>query len=391
MSRHERDPPVRPFRDAGSGTLLVLFLLALPGCTLDPDRVVQAEHPLHPGVWRGDVHPAGGAPFGALFHVAASKNGPTLRVESPYVSQAFTDVRAIGDTLRFTWPRRTPRDCVLLRREDGGWQGTCRGGEAGSIDLQLVPPAHDGIPTGTARAAYESGISWSEERIGRLHVLIRTGGAADAHAARLRSSAVATFDAAFALLEETPPDLPFWIVYVDSRADIAPLAGRPVGGWADGIARTAVNTATADGRSPDLHEMVHVAAAVAWGVPAAPWSWINEGLAIHAAEPCAGTRVHALAAALVEAGATVPLHRLIHGFTEVDEVSAYLQSASVVGYLRAVYGIAAIRAIRREGPAALPAVTGSSVDALERDWRAFVARVPAAPDALEAVRVRGCL
>jgi hypothetical protein len=220
---------------------------------------------------------------------------------------------------------------------------------------------------------------------------VQAGGAAATHAPALRESAVAAFDSAFALLEETPPDVPFWILYIDSRAEMRQLVGWPAGGWADGVARTAANTVTGDGRTPDRHEVMHVAATVAWGIPAAPWEWINEGLATYAPGECAGAGIHSLASALIEGGSAGPLHRLIHDFRQQDEITAYLQGASVVGYIREVFGIGVLRSIWQEGPTVLPVVTGMDLDALERDWRAFVSQFPAASGPLETVRTRGCL
>jgi hypothetical protein len=363
--------------------------LVVAGCA-DTDAV-PADPPMEAGVWRGDVAPSGGSPFGALFHVVGSDGGVTIRLESQFIQQSFTRVVAEHDTLRFSWPMTTPRECLLLRRQDDGWQGACHGADVDPIGLLLVPPGRYDVPTGLARAAYESDIPWLEERAGPLRVLVQAGGAAAGHVTRLRDGAVMAFDSAFALLEETPPDVPFWIVYVDSRVELRQLVGWPAGGWADGVARAVVNTVTADGRAPDRHEFMHVAATVAWGVPPTPWAWIHEGLATYAAGECAGAGIHHLAAALAQSGSAAPLHRLIHQFRELDEVGAYLQSASVIGYVRETFGIAAVRSVWQEGPDALPVVTAMDLAALERDWRDFVSGFPAASDALASVHARGCL
>jgi hypothetical protein len=130
---------------------------------------------------------------------------------------------------------------------------------------------------------------------------------------------------------------------------------------------------------------------VAWGTPAAPWEWINEGLATYAPGECAGASIHSLAAALIETNAAVPFDRMINDFREGDEVSVYLQSGSVVGYVREVFGTGALLSIWQDGPAVLPVVTGMDIASLEREWRLFVSAIPAAPAALAAVRARGCL
>jgi hypothetical protein len=370
---------------------ILLLLLLLPGCGQAGSDEAGLERPLFAGLWRGDVAPSEGAPFGALFHVVESEAGPTIRVESQFIHQEFTNVVAGPDSLRFTWPMETPRECLLLPRDDQGWEGICRGEGTDPINLRFVPPHRPDTPTGLARAAYESDIPWIEERVGQLRILVQAGGVAAGHAGALRQGAVAAFDSAFALLDETPPDLPFWIVYIDSRDEMRELVGWPAGGWADGVARTAANTVTDQGRTPDRHEIMHVAATVAWGVPAAPWQWINEGLATYASGECGGAGIHSLASALIESGSAEPLHRLIHDFRDLGEVNAYLQSASVVGYISEVYGIGVLRSIWQEGPAVIPVVTGVDMEALERDWRVFVSRLPAASAVLESVHTRGCL
>jgi hypothetical protein len=367
-----------------------LLLLVLPGCMRTGNDTARSPDPLYTGTWRGDVAPSEGTPFGALFHIVVSDAGTTIRLESQFIHASFTNVEAAHDSLRFTWPLETPRQCLLLRRDDEGWQGACRGDGSDLINLLIVPPTNPDIPTGLARAAYASDLPWIEEQVGQLRILVQAGGSAAAHLSALRESALTAFARAFALLEEAPPLVPFWMLYIDSRAELQQLAGWPAGGWADGVARTAANTVTGDGRTPDRHEFMHVAATVSWGIPVAPWEWINEGLATHAPGECAGADIHSLASALAESGSAEPLHRLIHDFRALDEVSAYLQSASVVGYIREVFGVTALRSIWREGPAVLPAVTGMDFDALERDWRAFVSRFPAASATLESVRARGC-
>jgi hypothetical protein len=281
--RRERiraEPGVVGRRLTGCSRLLLLLFL-LPGCVRAGSDAAGSAPPLHPGVWRGDVAPSGSAPFGALFHVGESDAGLTIRLESQFVRQAFTDIEAAPDSLRFTWPMETRRHCLLQRRDGHGCGATCHGDGTDPIALLMVPPAR--------------------------------------------------------------------------------------------------------------HEVMHVAATVAWGIPAAPWEWINEGLATYAPGECAGAGIHSLASALVESGSADPLHRLIDEFRRLDEVNAYLQSASVVGYIREVFGIEALRSIWQDGPAVLPVVTGMDLDDLERVWRAFVAQSPAASRALETVHTRGCL
>lgn len=372
-----------------SYSLLLLFLLL--GCIRSGSDSTAPELPLYSGVWLGDVTPSGGAPFGARFYIGELDTGLTIRLESQYINQAFTNIETSHDTIRFTWPMDTPRNCLLELRSDHSWEGTCQGDGTGTIDLLLVPPSNGDTPTGLARAAVESEISWMEEQVGRLRILVQAGGNAAAHAPALYESAVSAFENAFELLEETPPSVTIWILYVDSHAEMRQLAGWPAGGWADGVARSAANSVTKDGRSPDHHEVMHVAATVAWGIPASPWEWVNEGLATYAPGECAGVGIHYLASSLIDNGSAEPLNKLMHEFRQLNEANAYLQSASVVGFIHEVFGIEALRSIWKNGPDVLPDVTGMDLDALENSWREFVSKVPTASKALKTVNDQGCL
>ncbi len=368
----------------------LFLLLILSGCSQSNDELVKTESFLKTGVWKGDVATSDGSPFGAMFHITESESGVNIRLESQYITQLFTNVVVTKDTLQFIWPLQTPRNCLLLRESDFEWKGDCLGEGTDPITLWMVYPGYNDVPTGVARTAYESDIRWIQKEIGQLIVMVQDGGNAISHAEYLFEGAVAAFDNAFAELEETPPGIPFWIIYVDSRADMQKIVGRPVGGWADGVARTAVNTVSTDGRSPDYHEVMHVAATVAWGVPSTPWAWINEGLATYASGDCAGAKIHPLSAALIDTGSAVSLNHLIYNFWEVDEISAYLQSASVVGYIRETYGVGAVRRIWQGGPEAISAAMGMEINQLESDWLRFVSEQPPATEALKTIRVEGC-
>jgi hypothetical protein len=192
------------------------------------------------------------------------------------------------------------------------------------IALLMVPPARHDIPTGLARAAVGSDISWMGEPVGRVRILVQAGGAAAAHAPALRESAVVAFDSAFALLEASHAPL---------RTPSQTMVARP----------TATKSCTLQPSSRGE----------------SPW---RRGSGSTKGWP----RMHRAGA---RAWASMP----------------------VVGYIREVFRIEALRSIWKDGPAVLPVVTGMDLDALERAWRAFVSQAPAASRALETVHTRGCL
>jgi hypothetical protein len=360
----------------------VLCCALLAACAGRPDALV-------PGTWRGDFTPADGIPVGALFHLSRSGSTLGLELESQYVRQRFTDVRLHGDTLAFTWPGQRTRVCTLLPASAGFLAGSCEGEGLQPIRLLLLPPGSDDVPTGLARAALDSGIAWAEERDGTVRVLIEEGSLLELRET-LRASAASAFRDAFALLGAAPPRVPFWFFYVDSRSTMARLVHWPAGGRADGVARTAAHTVTPAGRSPDRHEIMHVAAVAAWGIPADPWQWINEGLATWAQGECAGYGIHTLAAALAARDEAAPLRRLVYEFREVDEVAAYLQGGSFTGWVLQHFGADALRTMWQHGFDALPAALGMSAEEAERSWRQFLTHIDHGTADLTVVRQRGC-
>ncbi|MCB8984844.1 MAG: hypothetical protein H6659_13525 [Ardenticatenaceae bacterium] len=158
--------------------------------------------------------------------------------------------------------------------------------------------------------------------------------------------------------------------------------------WAGGVAFDEYNTiligvspdSAADwGRSTVRHELAHLVtgqfarSCVGGSRP----TWLEEGLAVYAeGEPTADIR-----AALDQAQAAnnfAPLRSLNGSFpAHSDEAgSAYAQSYSVVDYLLATYGRAAMQdlllalAAGRSTDQALQQVYGVNVDGLEAEWRA---------------------
>jgi len=158
--------------------------------------------------------------------------------------------------------------------------------------------------------------------------------------------------------------------------------------WAGGVAFDEYNTiligvtpeSAADwGRSTVRHELAHLVtgqfarSCVGGSRP----TWLEEGLAVYAeGEPTADIR-----AALDQAQAAnsfAPLRSLNGSFpAHSDEAgSAYAQSYSVVDYLLAAYGRAAMQellltlAAGRSTDQALQQVYGVNVDGLEAEWRA---------------------
>ena len=123
----------------------------------DPRNAVAfRRHISHPGLvsaqgmvigkWSGSVN----SPFGSTnqftYSVAGSADSLSISVEEAAgaVLVSFSDIRLVGDTLRFTWPVGpvgAGLACSLLRQESGAFEGICTDLEGREGRMRMVPPA----------------------------------------------------------------------------------------------------------------------------------------------------------------------------------------------------------------------------------------------------------
>jgi hypothetical protein len=158
--------------------------------------------------------------------------------------------------------------------------------------------------------------------------------------------------------------------------------------------------ANAGWRPFERHETMHAVSLGLWGEPGRPASdaawrrggWLREGLAAAAEDRCGPWRGRAVAAAMQASGEGLALAELVEHFYERDDLAAYLQAGALVEYLLETRGVARFRRLWRAGGDALPRVYGEPLDALEAEWRAWLAAVPGAsrPPDLAALRREGC-
>jgi hypothetical protein len=246
-------------------------------------------------------------------------------------------------------------------------------------------------PRGLARAALDHpAFTWirADAPHLRIHFL------ADSHAAFRRDSLRSLTERArahdLALLGAERFDADIDVFFVESRAQMDSLVGFPVTGFAHREARAVFLVNNPDWRSFERHELMHVLAHHVWGPAAA--AWIEEGLAQFADGRCGGYAVSTVAHALGARGGYVPFDTLAARFRELNDLTAYLQAASMVEYLYQTYGREAVRAVWRGGVAALREVTGRPPSALGELWRAWVAARarPVPDDQLATIRRKGC-
>lgn len=247
-------------------------------------------------------------------------------------------------------------------------------------------------PAGLAREALRrSDFHWINRTAPGVRVHFLAGSYPALHQDGLIRRVLAARDADLALLGGPAYDRTLDVFFVESRPQLQSLIGQRATGFAQLDSAAVFLVTNPDWRAFERHEIMHILATAAWGRPAPPGAWIQEGLAQFADGACGGFTNDAVAGALVRDG-VIPLDTLVTRFRTLNDLSAYLEAASVVGYVYHTYGLAAVRKLWKEGAGAVVSVLGRSLKDLERDWRASLPGGSALPpvERIAAIRKHGC-
>lgn len=182
------------------------------------------------------------------------------------------------------------------------------------------------------------------------------------------------------------------VFVIETRAQMETLTGMPITGFAHRDARAVFLVTNREWRSFERHELMHVLAHHVWGPAAAPSAWIEEGLAQFADGRCGTQPVESVAYALSTPAGPIPIETLVARFRELDDLGAYMQAASMVGYLYHQHGRDALRTIWQRGLHALASVTGRELSAFTADWWSWLSAraTPVEQAKLAEIRDRGC-
>jgi hypothetical protein len=237
-----------------------------------------------------------------------------------------------------------------------------------------------------------SGFTWHsfESPHARLHL---AGEMAIDRVSQLADSVEQARRIALALLDEpsVAGEPPLELVFVETRADMQRLAGRPAGGSAFPDELTVVMVAGGHFRPFFRHELTHAYAAHRWGRRQSG-SWLDEGLAALATGACQGHSVDAVAAGYLASGDSPPLEALSGDFYAIPDLPGYFTAASLVAFLKNREGVSALRSIwsgNRPGTDRLHPL-GHDTQRLWSEWRHQLTGV--VPATLDTVRLRrdGC-
>lgn len=162
------------------------------------------------------------------------------------------------------------------------------------------------------------------------------------------------------------------VFLVPSRARMRDLVGRESNGTAFPNTNTLVLVLFPSGWIGAQHELLHLMAMRAWGVPE---RWLNEGLAVSLEGQWHGYPLHALAHHLQTSGRLPTARALTDRFDQLDDLITYPAAGSFVEFLLEAYGRESLRRLwRREGD--WTGIYGKSLAALEAEWMAVVRAAP---------------
>jgi hypothetical protein len=259
------------------------------------------------------------------------------------------------------------------------------------LSLGCASNVADQEPQGLARAALDNpSFVWIDRNTShlRLHFL------ADSYPAAHQDSLIQRAESArrdiLEMLGVDHFDDVVDIFFIESRAHMDSLVGFPVTGFADRDGRAVFLVTNPGWRAFERHEMMHVYAHHVWGP--ASGAWVEEGLAQFADGRCGAYTVDDVFHALAAPTSYVPMDSLIVHFRQMDDLTAYLQAASFVGFLYQEHGRAAARSVWERGIDALPSATGQTLPAVTESWWRWVsARARTIPaDELGIIRDKGC-
>lgn len=258
--------------------------------------------------------------------------------------------------------------------------------------LGLPPGSAAQEPRGLARRALdEPGFPWASRDTAGFRVHVLPGTWAARHRDSLTARLVEGREHDLEILGTTGHGGILDVFFLEDRTQMERLVGVDATGFAERATGSVFLVTNAGWRPFERHEIMHVLAWRLWGEPAEPAAWIQEGLAQFADGACGGYAIDDLVVALA-GGRYVPLDTLTGRFRQLDDLTAYLQAASFVGYLYRAWGRAVVRNVWERGLAPAAAALHRTPAALQADWERRLPPPEAGPpDAeVEAIRVGGC-
>ena len=376
---------------------LVAVAAALGACAMQPDAPQDAvgANALPLGEWRGDLSYPGLRAIGVRFVIEESDDaivGRMIAAENMgFAGGPLENLTVDGDSVAFRWSLNgDPYDCALRVQPDQTVFGPCTSPMEPTIGIRMVPPGVD-EPTGLARAMLSmSSVRWVDVERGATRIRVASDQRARVDSAAVSDVIARARELNVQLVGDSALTTPLDVFLLESREQMRGIVGRPSGGTADPMAGTVLITSLGTWSNALTHEVTHALTFIGWGPPHDGAGWLREGLATWIAGECRGNAVHDLARDLRRRDELLPLRVLVDDFQSQDDLIAYLESASVIGYMINRYGVDAFRGVWGEGESGLRGVD-LDVATLERDWLRFLdSREEPQPIDWTALREGGC-
>jgi hypothetical protein len=248
-------------------------------------------------------------------------------------------------------------------------------------------------PSGLGRRALgDSTITWIRRDAPGVLAYFPEGSYAAEHQDSLVSRVSAAKAHDLALLGEAHFDSTLFVFFLQDRAAMERLIDLRATGFAEMRTGSVFLVTNPGWRAFERHEVMHVLAMRTWGPPAEPSAWIQEGLAQFADGSCGGYPIDEMVVGLAGDDGYVPMDTLTTRFRQLDDLTAYLQAASFVGYLDRVYGRRVVRDVWTHGLPAAAGRLGTTEARLMEEWREGLPVGGARPTPAEvaAIRSKGC-
>ena len=253
------------------------------------------------------------------------------------------------------------------------------------VALLCAAPLAAQAPAGLARAALDNpAFTWLHVPTRELRLYFLADSYPAMHRDSLATLAAAGRARGLRLLgvEDCPP---IDVFFIETRAQMDALVGLPVTGFAQRDARAVFLVTNPEWRAFERHELMHVLAHHVWGAGVEPSAWIVEGLAQFTDGRCGAYTVDDVAHGLGRRSGFVALDTLVTRFRALNDLTAYLQAASMVGYLYETRGLEGVRAVWQQGTEALPPGFAAG---WQRWLRTRAQPVPSG--ALDSISQKGC-
>ncbi len=264
-----------------------------------------------------------------------------------------------------------------------------------SMMIVLALPAETAgqAPQGLARRALaDSSFTWITRRAPGLRVHFLAGSYAAEHQDSLMARVAAARAHDLALLGEERYDPTLQLFFLQDRPQMEHLLGMRATGFADMQNGSVFLMTNPDWRAFERHEVMHVLATQLWGRPAEPSAWIQEGLAQFADGACGGYPIDPVVVGLAGGRGYVPMDTLTTRFRRLDDLTAYLQAASFVGYIYRRYGRDVVRDAWRRGLDSAARALHRTPSELRGEWMGGLPTPGDGPPPgeIERIRSKGC-